>query len=98
MSSSFSASRLPLTRWPSTRRAGWSLRLPLSFRRAARSRARLSSMLMIASQSSLTTAPPGKCLGDFAQLVVQLSIVILSQADDHGFDVGVCVAGGVHDA
>jgi integrase len=29
VSSSFSASRQPMTRWPSTRRAGWSERLPV---------------------------------------------------------------------
>jgi hypothetical protein len=57
------------------RRAGWSLRLPVSGRRVARSRARLSSMLTIASHSSLTTASsPGKWaagLGHFPELVVQ---------------------------
>jgi hypothetical protein len=51
-----------MTCWPSTSRAGWSERLPVCWRRAWRSRARLSSMLMMASQSSLTAASSfGKC-------------------------------------
>ena len=55
-SSSLRASRQPVTRWPSTRRAGWSERLPVAWRRARRSRVLLSSMLVMASHSSLTTA------------------------------------------
>jgi Transposase, Mutator family len=74
MPSSWSASRQPVVRCPSMRRAGAPFQLPgLFFLRFARSRARLSSMLMMASRRSLTTAASseGKCRGPWRLCVVQ---------------------------